>query len=200
MSPELCESVCTQLPHLVHLEYIDLSLNPLGDHGRYIAECIRSGGPDPPLRELWLQGCEMPVDACAPLLSALSNCKHLTRLWLTGNTVTGCLPNLVPDPHRGLHSLWWLLLTGAALNRDDVQHVRRLIQTNKLPRLGRLELDSNDLCVTEDVWGRLIEACVSHQHQGELVLHLGGNNLSREFVRRWKSYCAGTNIALWIQR
>ena len=105
MSPELCESVCTQLTHLVHLEYIDLSWNPLGDHGRHIAESIRSWGPDPPLRELRLWDCEMPVRVCAPLLSALSTCKQLTRLDLTGNSLTGCLPNLVPDPHPGLHSL-----------------------------------------------------------------------------------------------
>ena len=76
----------------------------------------------------------------------------------------------------------------AALNRDDVQHVTRLIQTNKLPRLRHLDLHSNklgyrrgwpwqwgnNLCVMEDVCGRLIEACVTHHHQGELKLVLVG--------------------------
>ena len=215
MSPELCESVCTQLPHLVHLEDISLSFNHLGDHGRHIAESIRSWGPDPPLRALQLRDCEMPVAVCAPLLSALSTCKHLTVLHLSGNRLTGCLPNLVPDPHPGLHSLEWLAVGYAALNRDDVQHVTRLIQTNKLPRLGLLLLQSNKLAyrrgwpwqwgnnlrVMEDVCGRLIEACVTqYHHQGELWLQLGlwDNNLSPEFVRRWESHCAGTIITLRI--
>ena len=196
MSPELCESVCTQLPHLVHLEYIDLSCNPLGVHGHHITESIRSRGPDPPLQQLWLWYCEMPVDVCTPLLSALSTCKQLAHLWLSANSLTGCLSSFLPGLHPGLHSLEALAVGCAELNRDDVQHITQLIQTNKLPRLRELHLDSNNLCEMEDVWGGLMEACVTHYHQGRLELWLGDNNLSKEFVSRWESRCAGTNIDL----
>ena len=199
MSPELCESVCTQLPHLMHLQYINLTDNPLGDHGHHITELIRSWGPDPPLRELWLVGCKMPVDVWHQLLSALSTCKQLTCLYLTGNSLMGCLPNLVPDLHPGLHSLELLAVAHAALNRDDVQHMTWLIQTNKLPRLGYLWLAGNNLCVMEDVCGRLIEACVTHLCQGELRLYLGSNNLSEEFVRKWESHIE-TNTELDLGR
>ena len=166
MSPELCERVCTQLPCLIHLGHVDLSQNPLGVHGHHITESIRSGGPDPPLWLLWLEDCKMPVDVCAPLLSALSTCKQLSSLWLSNNRLTGCLPNLVPDPHPGLHSLVELHVARAALNRDDVQHVTRLIQTKKLPRLCELHLQQNNLGVMEDVLGGLIDACVTPHHQG----------------------------------
>ena len=199
MSPELCESVCKQLRHLIHLEHINLSGNPLGIHGHHITKSIRSWGPDPPLQVLWLRDCMMRIEVWGPLLAALSTCKHLTVLGLSGNSLTGCLSSFLPDPHPGLHSLGWLHVDSAALNREDVLHITHLIQTNKLQRLGHLDLHRNNLCVMEDVWGGLIEACVNH-HQRELslLLWLGGNNLSEECVRRCRSRCEGTNIRLSI--
>ena len=74
---------------------LDLSGNNLGIHGIHLVNTIKSWGPEPSLQELDLSHCSLPVEVCRPLLSALERCKKLTELWLPGNTLTGCLGNLL---------------------------------------------------------------------------------------------------------
>lgn len=85
MSPQLTESVCKQLKHLVHLEHLDLSDNPIGIHGQHIVETIQCWGPESPLKVLRLFGCQMPAYVCDSLLEALSICQQLTCHDLGGN-------------------------------------------------------------------------------------------------------------------
>ena len=112
MSAELCESVCKHLKHLVHLECLALNGNfNLGAYSDYITEAIEAWGCDSPLSELYLSHCGDVVSRS--LLSAISrNCKQLTCLDLSGNTLTGMLPGFI-----GSQSLQSLYLNGVALNK-----------------------------------------------------------------------------------
>ncbi len=86
-SQELCESVCKELKHLLHLKILNLSQNPLGNSGIYLAESIQAWGGEPPLEMLILQSCHMAETAWAAVLSALSSCKLMKWLWLLENTI-----------------------------------------------------------------------------------------------------------------
>ena len=180
MSAELCESVCKQLKLLVHLEYLDLRQNrDLGAYSDYITDSIEAWGCDSPLRELYLDDCGDVVSH--PLLSAISsNCKQLTWLILSRNTMTGMLSEFTPS-----QSLERLNLSSVNLNKDDIKHLTRLMGNNKLPQLELLFLKENKLCDMEDELGELTDACVTHP-QRCLVLHLEYNNLSKEFTEKWK--------------
>ena len=192
MSAELWESVCKQLKHLVHLEYLNLMQNrDLGAYSDYITDSIEAWGCDSPLRELNLNDCGDVVSR--PLLSAISsNCKQLTELSLSHNTMTGMLSEFTSS-----QSLERLYLDTVKLNKDDIKHLTHLMGNNKLPLLGSLHLDENKLCDMEGELRELIDACVTH-HQGLLRLGLMSNNLSKEFIEKWMRRCKGTKIELCI--
>ena len=194
MSIELCEGLCNQLQHLVHLEHLDLSENTnLGSSwSHYITEAIEVWGQDSPLQKLNLSWCGNVVNP--QLLSAIStNCKALTSVHCKGNKATGRLSHLIPDGHPGFLSLEELGLTGAGLGKADILHLVKLMQTNKLPQLKDLWLSRNNLPELENELGTLIEACVTH-HQRELQLLLEYNNLPGRFLEKWQKRCQGTNV------
>ena len=148
-----CEMPQDDLLHVIkslsackHLTRLDLSNTTLGDGGHHLADCVASWGADPPLKDLWLDDCEMPQDASVEVVKSLSACKHLAYLGLSCNTLTGTLSGL--DPHPGLHSLEMLGLSDTALNKDDILHLSHLMKTNKLPRLKHLVLSDNILTGT----------------------------------------------------
>lgn len=171
MSPQLNESVCKQLAHVIHLTFLSLDNNNLGDAGHHLAESISSWGPDPPLEYILISRNKMPTKACARILSVLSRCKRLHRADLPGNTLRNCLSNFVPEDHPGLHSLQELNVQDAALKKADLDHIIHLIVSRKLPGLKRLVINLNS--EIEAGFEELKEACVTH-HQRELKLLLGG--------------------------
>ena len=88
VSPEFAESVCTQLKYLVQLVELVLENIPVGSSSQNIKEAIEAWGLDPPLQVLDLAFCQIPVQMCVSLLSALSKCERLTKLNLSSNDVS----------------------------------------------------------------------------------------------------------------
>ena len=179
-------SVAHKLPKLRKL---DLSENTL-------TGCLSSFLPDPhpglpQLKQLRLGHTALNKHDLKHLLSVAQKLPKLWLLDLAGNNLTGYLSSFVPDPHPGLIQLQHLKLNHTALNKDDLNHITHLIQTQKLPGLEELDLDGNSLSEIEV--GPLIEACVTH-HQRRLGLWLVGNDLSEEFKNKWKQWCEGTDI------
>ena len=194
MSIELCEGLCNQLQHLVHLEHIDLSekANLGSSCSHYITEAIEVWGQDSPLQKLNLSWCGDVVNP--PLLSSIStNCKALTSVHCKGNKATGHVSHLIPDGHPGFLSLEELGLTCPRLGKHDLLHLVKLMQTNKLPQLKYLWLSRNNLHELENELGTLIEVCVTH-HQRELQLLLEYNNLPGRFLDKWQKCCECTNV------
>ena len=88
-----------------------------------------------------------------------------------------------------------MYLSFTALNKEDLQHLTHLVQTQKLPGLKKLNLAGIMLSEMETEVEHLIETCVNH-HQRELVLSLWYNGLSGAFREKWNQRCAGTKIQL----
>ena len=70
---------------------------------------------------------------------------NLIELWLPGNTLTGCLQNFLADDDSSLPSLQELFLSYTRLNAQDLLHLGRLIQADKIPQLKELDLGANGL-------------------------------------------------------
>ena len=70
---------------------------------------------------------------------------NLRVLNLSQNIFTGCLSFLLPDPHQGLLELEELHLRDTELNKDDLQHLSNITQSNKLPKLLIMDLSNNAL-------------------------------------------------------
>ena len=117
----------------------------------------------------------------------------LRNLNLSENTLTGYLSSLLPDPHPGIPKLQLLRLTYTAVNKDDLQHLKHLVQYGKLPNLSDLNLERNELFQMKEELRDLVETCIT-RHQGYLRLRLADNNLPEEFENQLKQCCDGTKI------
>ena len=87
MAEEACAAVFSALSSCKQMKYLWLNNNTIGAAGVLLAESIRAWGPEPQLKILYLSQCEMQEEACAAVLSALSSCKQMKRLWLHNNTI-----------------------------------------------------------------------------------------------------------------
>ena len=70
---------------------------------------------------------------------------NLQALYLSHNTLTGCLSNFLTDSHPGLPQLKKLYLGYTALKKDDLQQLLYITEHNKLPKLEELYLSGNTL-------------------------------------------------------
>ena len=70
-----------------HLTHIFLSGNKLKENGKDLALSIRSWGNYPPLQQLFLHECSMPLQATRELVQSLSTCRKLTHLDLGRNNL-----------------------------------------------------------------------------------------------------------------
>ena len=122
---------------------LDLSNNTL-------TGCLSAFLPDPhpglpKLTFLYLKQTDLNKDDLQHLLSVTYKLPKLHELDLSGYTLTGCLSSFLTDPHPGLHEPKALNLRGTALNKDDLQHLSHITQSNKLPKLWGLDLSENTL-------------------------------------------------------
>ena len=80
-----CIELVQALSRSKHFTHLDIGENFLVEAGFHLAVLIRSWENDPPLKELHLYDCLMPVDACTELVQWLSKCRGLTYLELGKN-------------------------------------------------------------------------------------------------------------------
>ena len=135
-----CISKITQSNKLPKLKILDLSHNIL-------TECLSSflQDPHPGLPEL------KEINLCDTSLSKkdLQELFHITQrgklpklqvLDLSQNILTGYLTYFLPDTHLGLNELERLYLRETSLNKEDLQHLLHITQSNKLPKAQELVL------------------------------------------------------------
>ena len=79
LPPDVTTHLLKELAHCRQLTKLDLSQTTLGAAGCHLAASITSWGLNPPLKELWLDDCEIPQDASVEVVKSLSACKHLTQ-------------------------------------------------------------------------------------------------------------------------
>ena len=191
----LCGPLLKALSSCKYLTHLGLSGNRIGIHGFHLAETINTWGTNPMLKTLDLTDCSLPSAVCGHLLSALARCRNLTDIWLPGNTLGGCMRHFLSDPSKLLPSLQELFLSYTQLNKHDLVHLARLIQSKNMPQLGELDLGGNNLHKEEDTIVNLIQALVTH-HQRSLKLNLWFNYLSASLQERLESICRNTEIKL----
>ena len=195
--PPVCGHLLSAMSECTKIIHLDMAWNTIHRYGHDLAETILAWEARPPLKELDLSYCSMTADASKYLLSALGSCLQLTALWLPGNTLTGCLPHFIPDPHDGLHSLEKFFLNYTRLKNQDLLHLMHLVKKRKLSRLKELDLGANSLHKMAGVVEHLIEACITN-YQRELKLCLWFNYLSTASVDKCKFLCSNTNIKLCL--
>ena len=179
----------TQNNKLPKLQDLDLSQNTL-------TGCLSSFLPDPhtglsELEELHLSSTALNKDDLQHF-SHITQSNKLPRLKildLSDNNLTGCLCSFL----QSLPEVKYLLLCNTELNKEDLQHIKHLVQYGKLPGLLDLHLKGNGLYQMKEELRDLIETCVTN-HQGHLWLYLNDNDLSTEFENQLKQCCEGTKI------
>ena len=189
MSHEMCEYVCHHLGDLVHLDHITLSYNNLSR-----VSSIRLSNTTSPVT---LKLCYTHISPeLLKSICQLTSVMKLKELDLSDNTLTGCLHHLLSESH-GLQSLEQLNLGWSKLNKNDIEALTRAVQKHVLPGLKELDLRSNNLRTMQRETEELIRTCVTH-HQGELILWLEFNDLSKDIKEKWNRVCHETHIKLWF--
>ena len=138
------------LCHLLSIAYKLPELKKLDLSGYTLTGCLSSFLPDPHpglpnLTRLHLRETSLNKDDLCHLLFIAYKLPKLEKLDLSGYTLTGCLSSFLPDPHPGLPELWYLNLSNTELNKEDLEHLSHITQTNKLPKLESLNLSQNTL-------------------------------------------------------
>ena len=137
MSSELYQTIYRQLPDLQWLKHIHVSTNNFEfrigtDSHRLFNTCN-------------VLNTYLPENLCGRLLQHINRFVDLTDINMTSTPLTGSLSILLQDPHTGLPKLQWLRLSDTKLNKGDLQHLSKIVQPNKLPNLGYLDLSFNTL-------------------------------------------------------
>ena len=102
----------------------------------------------PKLEYLYLSDTSLNIEDLQHLSSITQYNKlpNLDDLKLSQNTLTGFLSSFLSDHHPGLPELGSLDLSRTALNKEDLQHLKHLVQYGKLSELCKLHLKGNELC------------------------------------------------------
>ena len=196
MAAKVCAKLFRSLTSCRNITDLDLSGNIVGVAGYQLVRAIKSWGNDAPLERFIVEHCFIPTTVWPDLLTSLSSCNKLLHLDLSYNTLTGCLSSFLRDPHSGLHSLEELLLDSCSLNKKDLQHLIKCVESEKLPSLQNLYLNENRLRRIEDVLGKLIQCCTQHYSNKNVKIWVQGNYLSQGFQNTWVPQCEDTNVSL----
>ena len=178
LSQDVCDELLKCLSTCKYLTHLRLSGNSVGRTGEHLTEIIDRGT----LEHLYLSDCRIPQEICKNLLAGLSRCECLFNLSLAGNSLSGALSAFHADSDSASPYLRKLHLKSTELNRDDISHIRTLIQTNRLPELGGpdeldgLWLQGNNLAEIQQELEFLLEDCLK-EHSRELRIGLWDKSL-----------------------
>ncbi len=175
LSSEMCELICKELKHFTHLEWLDLSANPVGAHVVHLTAAIRAWGPVAVLKRLVLASCELPGHLVPDLLNVVALwCRQLRSLDIGENKIGGCLWRLMSDAPD---SLQYLFAHSCNLQAGDVDSISKALRNGKLLDLQYLDIEHNGLSNT--VVAPLVEAAKMY-HRGKLEMNLRGNSMPAE--------------------
>ena len=145
MPQDVSLEVIKSLTACKHLTKLSLSGNTLGAGGCHLADSITSWSPYSSLQQLGLEDCRMPQDASVYIVKSLSGCKHLTHLFLSGNTfgaggyhLTDSITSWAPYP-----SLQRLGLRDCMMPQDASVHIVKSLSACE--HLTHLFLSGNTL-------------------------------------------------------
>ena len=149
---ESLQIISCELPlsHLMQQINGCCALRVLDLSGTTLTGCLSSFLPDshaglPELRELGLKLTSLNKDDLQHLFNIieLNKLPKLQLLYLSHNTLTGCLSSFLADSHTRLPELNELKLDNTGLNKDDLQHLLSI--AHKLPKLSELDLSGYTL-------------------------------------------------------
>ena len=140
MDSELCTSLMKQIPSLINLRSL-----------HFCAEYEDS-----------VEYCHIPTDLCPEIFRSISHFHHMSYLDVSGNNLSGCLPNFLSYSHSVLPSLQDMFLMNTALTVHDVNHIIHIIETGKLPNLAELNLAMNNLDGMESEIDRLLNVAKAY--------------------------------------
>ena len=198
---DVCDELLKSLSACKHLTHLKLGGNSVMKTGKHLTEIIDRQT----LEHLYLDYCRIPPAICKCLLASLSRCNRLFNLSLGGNCLSDILTSFHADPESASPYLRKLHLESTELNKDDISHIRRLIETHRLPELGGpdepdgLWLQGNNLTEMQQELELLLEACIK-EYNREFKIGLWDNNLSEEFQTKWQKRCKGTYVTLILQK
>ena len=95
MTEDVCREILEALFSCKRLSHLDLSGNDVGNAVIYISQIIRNFHPDSPLQLLYLENCLIPAEVCTDVLKALSVCRNLAYLNLSGMNLGKAKQNFV---------------------------------------------------------------------------------------------------------
>ena len=169
----------------------------VGLAGHKLARAVKSWGDDPPLESFSVEHCFIPTTTWPDLLTALSACSKLIFMNLSHNNLTGCLSAFRPNPTSA--SLEELTLDSCSLNKKDLQHLIKCVESESLPSLQNLCLNENRLFRMEEALGKLIQCCIDRYRKKEVKLWVQWNYLSQGFTNTWVPLCENTKVSLDLQ-
>ena len=146
VSPEFCDSFCKEMKHLVNLEKLTLSGTHIGRSCRYITEAIEARRPDAALRKFVSVPCQIPVQMCVPLISALSKCSNLTKLRLCGNKFLDTyqhLPTNIDTTYRHFQSIKSIIVDNFKMSSSTCGAI--LLAISNCPHLELIFMSGNTL-------------------------------------------------------
>ncbi len=175
LSSEMCEELCKELKHFKHLDKLDLSRNPVGEHVAYITAAITAWGPEATLRKLILASCQLPAHLVPDLLNVVALwCRQLRSLDIGENNIGGCLPRFMSDTPA---SLQFLFVHSCNLQPGDIKSIIKALKHDKLHGLQYLDIEANNL--SHELVAKLVNAAKMY-HQGKLEMNLRGNSMPAE--------------------
>ena len=182
------------LGHLPKLVNLNLSQNKLTDN------MINFFTTDElSLQHLWLSNTQLSKDDIKSISRASSNGKlpALRGLSLSGNTMTGCMRDLLgSEDQPTFPSLEWLYMQNTQPSREDLVCLTEGIKAGKISKLWELRLQQNNLNCMENEVEHLIKICVTFHGQRHLTLNINDNNLSYQLRNKVESVYRGTNLAV----
>ena len=136
-----------QQPYCKFLTVLDLGGTNLGFFARHINDIITKGQ----LKELCLRSCQIPPHVCSGIIAALSTCKNITHLNLSGNALSKCKIDLADA----------ILVWGPTLQLLlELDLSQCLLQFDVSKRLLSV-LGHCDLLINLSLQGNTLTACLS---------------------------------------
>ena len=87
LPPNLMRHLLEQLKFCQRMSTISITGEILGSNVHLITSAVIQWGINPPLQQLVLEDCSIPLESCCEIIKSLTTCQHITHLNLSKNHV-----------------------------------------------------------------------------------------------------------------